>query len=294
MHLPVATPFADDEGLDRSAFETNLAEWLSHPIAGIVVAGSTGEAPLLRHAELVELVELAGPLTEGRTLTVGTGGEATRDVVAACADVAERGADAVLVRAPYYYRGAMTPAVLREHYLRVADASPVPVLLYHIPKFVSVELVPDLVGRLAEHPNIVGIKDSSGDLRNLGALVEACDGKASVLVGSGALLYAALETGAVGGILGVALIATHSACELHAAWEAGDGVRAGRLQERIGPLHKTIVAGCGVPGVKAALDRLGLVGGPPRRPLPPVDDEVAATVEAALRAAGLGVSSRSG
>ena len=100
-----------------------------------------------------------------RTLTVGTGAESTREVISVTREVAGLGADAVLVRSPSYYLKAMQPGVVRDHFLAVADASPVPVILYHIPQFVPVHLTPDLVGRLVEHPNIIGIKDSSGDLR---------------------------------------------------------------------------------------------------------------------------------
>lgn len=287
----MTTPFDASGEVAPDAFADNLRAWLSHPISGLVIAGSTGEAPLLDRDELLDLVDDAASLVEGRALTVGTGAEATRETIAATREAAARGATAVLVRAPAYYRPAMTPPILRDHFLAVAEASPVPVVLYHIPRFVPVELVPELVGRLMEHPNIVGIKDSSGDLQNLGSLVEACGSHGSVLVGSGALLYAALETGAVGGILGVALLATRSACELYAAHEEGDHARAGRLQERIGPLHKRVVAGLGVPGVKAALDRIGLTGGAPRPPLQRVGPDGRAAVEDALSAAGLGVSS---
>ena len=290
VHPPVATPFAEDGGLALDAFDANLREWLSHPIAGIVVAGSTGEAPLLTRRELGALVETTAARIGDRTLTVGTGAESTREAIAATREVAALGAHAVLVRSPCYYLKAMKPGVVRDHFLAVADASPVPVVLYHIPQFVPVHLTPDLVGRLVEHPNIIGIKDSSGDLRNLGALVEACGRDAQVLVGSGALLYAALEAGAVGGILGVAVIATHSSCALYDAWKAGDHRRAGAMQERIGPLHKRLVAEGGIAAVKAALDRLGLYGGSPRSPLQPADAAKLAVVEAALEAAALGVS----
>lgn len=290
VHPPVATPFSEDGGLALDAYDVNLREWLSHPVAGIVVAGSTGEAPLLTHAELAALVEATAARIGDRTLTVGTGEESTRGVIATTRDVAARGANAVLVRSPSYYLKAMRPGVVRDHFLAVADASPVPVILYHIPQFVPVHLTPDLVGRLVEHPNIIGIKDSSGDLRNLGRLIEACGRNAQVLVGSGALLYAALVAGAAGGILGVAVIATHSACALYDAWREGDHARAGAMQERIGPLHKQIVAEMGIAGVKAALDRLGLYGGAPRGPLRPADEAKQAAVDTALEAAALGVS----
>lgn len=284
----MATPFADAGGVATSSFRTNLLDWLSQPIAGIVVAGSTGEAPLLDGDELLALVEIANDVRGDRLLTVGTGAESTRAVIRMSAAAAERGADALLVRAPSYYRGAMTLPALDGHFRRVADASPVPVLLYHIPKFVPVELVPELVGPLMEHGNVVGIKDSSGNLDNLKGLVAACGSSGSVLVGSGALLLDALRAGAVGGILGVALFATELACEVHGAWRAGDEERAEALQARLGPLHQSIVVGCGVPGVKAALDRLGMYGGAPRRPLVPAGPDIVARVDAALATAGLG------
>jgi len=287
VHLPVTTPFAASGRVDASAFASNLRWWLSHPVAGLVIAGSTGEAPMLGIDELLLLVEQAATQIGDRSLTVGTGAESTRKVIADTLAAAERGATAVLVRAPYYYAPAMTHAVLADFWTAVADASPVPVIMYHIPKFVPVDVTPELVGRLVEHPNIVGIKDSSGSLDSLRGFIEACATDASVLVGSGALLLQALDAGAAGAILGSAVVAPGIASELYAAWRSGDRARAEELQAILGPLHTSIVVGCGNPGVKAALDRLGQYGGPPRAPLPPVDAERAAIVESALDAAGL-------
>ena len=287
IYLPVSTPFQASGGVDTDAFRRNLTAWLEHPIAGVVVAGSTGEAPILERSELLELVEAARRATEDRWIVAGTGSESTRRTIRWTVEVAAAGADAVLVRAPHYYLPAMTPVALHAYFTAVADASPVPVILYHIPKFVPVEIVPELVGELIEHPNIVGIKDSSGDLKSLGALTTACDGRGSVLVGSGAHLYPALELGASGGVLGVGLLAPAMACELYEAWQVGRQARAGKLQERLGPLHKRVVAQLGVPGVKAALDLLGLDGGPPRSPLLPLPERRVPDVEAALAAAGV-------
>jgi 4-hydroxy-2-oxoglutarate aldolase len=273
--------------VDLPSYEANLRAWLAHPIAGIVAAGSTGEAPLLERHEHLQLVETTRALAGERQVIAGTGAESTAAVISLTAESAARGAEAVLVRPPAYYRPAMSAAALREHFLAVADASPVPVILYNIPVFAPVHLEPELVARLVQHDNIVGIKDSSGDLKNLGALAEACEGHAVVLVGSGALLYPALELGAVGGIVGVGLMATGPVCELLSAWAEGDTARAGRIQESVGPLHKGVVAGLGVPGVKAALDRLGLAGGEPRSPLLPLNDKKLRELEAVLERAGL-------
>jgi 4-hydroxy-2-oxoglutarate aldolase len=273
--------------LDTGAFRDNVRAWFAHPVAGVVVGGSTGESPFLSVDELAELVSIARDEAGSRHVVAGAGAESTRDTIQRTLAVAERGAEAVLVRPPSYYRAQMTSEVLREHFLALADRSPVPVILYHVPKFVPVDLVPDLVGELARHENVVGIKDSSGDIKNLGALADACEGRANVLVGSGSHLYSALELGATGGIVAVGMLAPAMTCELYEAFGAGRTMTAGRLQERIGPLNKVVVGTHGVPGIKYALERLGLRGGHSRRPLFPLREKAAAEVDAALVRAGL-------
>lgn len=289
--LPVTTPFRSGSfDLDRRALEANLRRWGEHPIRGVVVGGSTGEAPLLEGDELSQLVAWSRQaLPPGTLILAGTGLESTRATVRACHSAAAAGAEGVLVRPPAYFRTQMTPEALREHFLAVAESSPVPVILYHVPKFVPVDLVPDLVGRLAEHENIVGIKDSSGDLKNLGALADACAGRAAVLVGSGAHLYAGLEVGAVGGVLAVALLAPGESCAVVGAWDSGRTSEAGRAQEILGPLHRAIVVETGVPGIKHALDLLGYVGGPARPPLLPPSSDARRRIREALERASLTV-----
>jgi 4-hydroxy-2-oxoglutarate aldolase len=182
----------------------------------------------------------------------------------------------------------MTPDALRDHFGAVADASPVPVILYQVPpRFSAVELPAGLVGELARHPNIVGIKDSHGDLKTLAALVDACGTNAQVLAGSGAVLYGALEAGAVGGILAVALLAPEACADLCQAYSERRFADAGRLQEMLAPLHRAVVAEQGIPGMKAALDELGMHGGAPRSPLKPLREKDRAAVREALSAAGL-------
>lgn len=286
--LPVITPFDDSGEVDAKAFLANAMRWCEHPIAGLVVGGSTGEAILLDESELIELVGLAARnRPAGTALIAGTGAESTRASIRRARSAAAEGADAVLVRPPAYYRGRMSPAALREHFQAVADASPIPVILYHVPKFVPVDLVPDLVGELVRHPNIAGIKDSSGDMRNLGSLCDACAGAGAVLVGAGTHLYPGLEIGATGGIVAVGLLSPAAACELYRSWKSGRSAEAGRLQERIGPLHKAVVSGTGVPGVKYALDLLGFAGGTPRPPLLPPTTTEMASIERALERADL-------
>lgn len=287
VYLPVTTPFGRDGEVDATALAENLEAWARHPISGVLVGGSTGEAALLDPDELLASMRIArATLPADRTLLAGTGRQSTRAAIRAARDAAAAGADAVLVFPPYYYRAQMTPEALRVHFWEIADASPVPVLLYHVPKFVPVELTPDLVGELFRHGNIVGIKDSSGDMRNLGTLCEICGDDAAVLVGAGTHLYSGLEIGARGGIIAVGLLATELATELYAAFGAGRAVEAGRLQETLGPLHRAVVAGAGVPGVKYALDCLGMRGGPPRPPLLPPDEDGRAAIREVLQQAG--------
>ena len=289
VYLPVTTPFDPARGgIDFDGFGWNSRVWGEHRVAGYVIAGSTGEAPLLDETEIMALVARARDVV-GDTAAVlaGTGLESTRATIRLGQAVAEAGAEALLVRPPSYYRGQMTPEALRVHFLEVADSAPVPIVLYHVPKFVPVGLEPELVAELAGHDNIIGIKDSSGDIHGLGTLCTVCADRATVLVGAGTHLYSGLEIGAAGGIVAVGLLAPGAATGVFDAWRAGRGSEAGRLQERIGPLHKRVIAGTGVPGLKYALDLLGMAGGRPRSPLISPSEAVRTEVSDALVAAGV-------
>jgi 4-hydroxy-2-oxoglutarate aldolase len=285
---PVVTPFDAKGDVDAAAFAANLRAHLAAGLHGIVVAGSTGEAALLDEGERMRLVEVARrELEAGRPLLVGTGGESTRGVIARNRAVAERGADAVLVVAPHYYTGAMTNDALREHYTRIADASPVPVLIYTIPKYMHFAVPPELVGELARHENIVGMKDSSGDADLFTRYLESKSDSFRVLTGSAGLLEEALRMGADGAILAAALFAPRIALDVVAAVRDGDAARSDATQARLAPLGARIVGAMGVPGVKAALDAVGLRGGEPRPPLQPLDVQMDGELRTLLAAAGL-------
>lgn len=257
--------------VDVVAFRANLRHWFESPIRGVLIGGSTGESVLLDEAELQLLLEAAADVVPENGLVIaGTGRESTRGTLQASRRAADAGADAVLVQPPAFFKGAMTPEALARHYRAVADGSPVPVLVYQVPlRLSTLDLPTGLIEELSHHPNIVGIKDSRGKLDLVGELVQHSADDFQVLVGSGALLYGALETGAVGGIVAVGLMATAAAAEITLAHREGRLADAGRLQERIAPVHQKIVGEMGVPGVKAALDMLGLRGGDPRPPLWP-------------------------
>jgi 4-hydroxy-2-oxoglutarate aldolase len=285
---PVVTPFEPRSGdVDRAAFEANLRAHLAAGLRGVVVAGSTGEAALLDEAERAALVASArSTLADDALVIAGAGAESTRATLRLARQAAEGGAEAVLVVAPHYYgEAAMTHAALAAHYERIADASPVPVVLYNIPKYAHFALPPALVRDLARHENVVGIKDSSGDLELLGAYLTAQSTTFRVLTGHAGTFRAALERGVAGGILAVSLFAPRLSLEVYDSAQRGDWAAAGRAQERLGPLGAQVVGALGVPGVKAAMDAVGLAGGPPRAPLLPLRGADRERVAGWLRAA---------
>jgi 4-hydroxy-2-oxoglutarate aldolase len=288
--IPSTSPFDPVSGeLDVVALRMNIRQWLDTGLRGLVIGGSTGEAVLLDDSERTASLEASRDLLDDRhVLVAGTGAESLRRTVRLCEEAAAIGANAVLVQPPAFYAGAMTASVLERHYRQVADASPVPVIIYQVPlRFSTLDLPTGLVAALSTHGNIVGIKDSRGNLDLVGDLVSQCAPGFQVLVGSGAHLYASLEVGAVGGILGVANLAPSQSALLHASFSRGDHAQAGKIQKQIGPVHKEIVGGFGVPGVKAGLDLLGLKGGDPRPPLRPLSDAGRETVARVMDAAGL-------
>ena len=265
---PVTTPFTASETPDLVGFASNLRSHLAHGLHGIVVCGSTGEAALIDETERAALLETARSVVPpGKLLLMGTGAESTKQCVARCRDAGARGADAVLVVAPHYYGAQMSPAALRAHYERVADESPIPVAMYNIPKYMHFRLEPSLVEELSMHENIVGIKDSSGDLALVESYLEAQGTSFSVMTGSGGQLLQGLQLGVRGGIVAVSLFAGGLCMDVYEGFKSGDLARATAAQERLKPMASQIVAGLGVPGVKAALDMVGLVGGPVRQPL---------------------------
>lgn len=288
VFAPLTTPFDGETGdVAPLLLRQEARDLVAAGLDGVLVAGSTGEAALLDEAETVRAVEwLRDAVPDDRWLIAGTGTESTRAAVRLARAAAAAGADAVLVRPPAYYASLLSPAALADHFRRVADASPVPVLVYNIPKYTHVMLQDSTLRALAEHERIVGYKDSSGDLKVFAGFRAALP-RAVGLVGSGALLYPALELGAAGGVLAVACFAPAACARLYAAYRAGDLVAAGALQERLVPLNKEIVGGLGPAGIKAAMERVGLPGGPVRAPLQPLDAKQRARVAELLSAAGV-------
>ena len=288
IFAPVTTPFVEGGEIDAKGFASNIRAHMDAGLSGVVVGGSTGEAALLDEAERSSLVEIArGVVSSDKAVIVGTGAESTRHAIRLTNNAAARGADAVLVVAPHYYGTSMTAEALLEHYRAIADASPVPVILYNIPKYMHFSLPTTVVSELARHPNVIGIKDSSGNTETLAGFMESRSATFSVVVGNGALLNHALVSGGTGGILGVSLFAPSLALEIFAAFQRGDRETATFIQDRMAPLHVRIVAQLGVAGVKAALDAVKLVGGPTRSPLLPLGELERREIATLLHAAEL-------
>lgn len=277
--------------MDRGALESNIAAHLQRGLAGIVVAGSTGEAPLLDEREREQMFQWARRvIAKDRLLIAGSGAESTRTTLRYATLAADAGADAVLVVAPHYFGPNMTQDALRAHYLRVADESRVPVILYNIPKYMHFRLSRELVGELARHQNVIGIKDSSGDPVSLEDYLAPQGDGFTTITGSGQLWGRALQMGARAGILAVSLFAPELSLAVYDAVARKDFTTADALQSRLTPVAKEIVGDMGIAGVKAALDAVGLRGGPTRAPLLPLARAQMDRVQQLLRDAELPVA----
>ena len=285
---PIPTPFDPVTGdVAPVALRQAARALLDAGLAGIAVAGSTGEGELLDDGERARLVGwLRDVVPEDRWLIAGAGAESTRGAIALARDVAAAGADATLVRPPAYYSDTLPPTAIADHYARLADASPVPVIVYNIPKYTHVMLHDSVLRAVADHPNVIGFKDSSGDLKVLAGYRAAAPRLAS-LVGAGHLLYPALELGASGAVLAVSCFAAALCVQCYDAFRAGDRETAGALQERLAPLSRDVVSALGPAGIKAAMVQVGLPCGPVRSPLVRLDARGEARVAGALAAAGL-------
>ena len=270
----LTTPYAHDGSVSLGDLKHNVHRYNGTDLAGYAVVGSTGEAVLLTRAEmdgiLVTAKESAG---KEKKLIAGTGAESTAETIERTKRAAELGYDAALVKTPHYYKPAYKPDVLIAHYRRVADESPIPVLLYSIPQFTGVALGTAEVAALAEHPNIIGIKDSSGNVQGVGEIIAATPPAFQVLVGSAATVYPSLAIGARGAVLALACALPEKCVALFELFRQGHHEKARELQSVLARASKLIVSEMGIAGVKHVMDQRGYRGGIPRLPLLPLQDE---------------------
>jgi 4-hydroxy-2-oxoglutarate aldolase len=284
--LPFVTPL--DSGVNTESLSSAIRRWSESGISGYVALGSTGERVHLSDRECLHVIETARAcVPKDLAFIVGAGQQSTRATIDEVKQFALAGADAVLVITPHFYRADMTQAALTKHYLTVADASPVPVLLYSVPHLTNVTIAPETVARLSEHRNIIGVKDSSGDILALAEMVRLVPNDFAVLTGNGAALYPALCVGAKGGILAIGCIAPRVAVAIYDAFQAGEHERARVMQQKLTILTRGVLGRYGIGGLKAALDMLGYVGGHVRPPLQDATDEARSEIQNVLRATEL-------
>ena len=269
---PLVTPFDDAGTVRYDSFERNIEKYVEAGIDGFLVAGSTGESVYLEHSEKLKLTEAARKrIPPSKMLLAGTGSESTQATIELTKEVADRGVDAVLVKNPFYYKSQMSFDVYMAHYTAVADASPVPVIVYNVPVFTGVPLESRLVIELAKHPNIRGMKDSSGDVRLISETVWNTDAtRFSVVAGAGATLFHTMSAGARGGIVALVCAAPRPMLALYRAYVLGDHKKADTIQRIIAPAANAVTSKHGLSGLKYAMELEGFQPGIARRPLLPI------------------------
>jgi 4-hydroxy-2-oxoglutarate aldolase len=283
IYTPIVTPFDARGDVDERALLANVDRYLASPLTGLVVLGSNGEAAQLEDDEADRVIAVVRErIPKGRTMLVGTGRESTRATIAACRRAAAIGADAVMARTPSFYKPQMTSDNFIRHYTEVADACPVPLILYNVTMYTGVNLLPDAVEKLSEHPNIVGLKDSGNDMLQIGDYLSRSKPGFTVLAGAAPTLFTAAALGAHGAVLALAGIVPELCVQLFDHVKAGRVDDARALQRRLMPVARSIGPVYGVPGLKAALDLMGLNGGIPRPPLRPVAPAVVDILRAQL------------
>ena len=287
---PVVTPFNRRGGIDESLFRENISRYVGIGLGGVLVSGSTGEMPYLKPTERLRLAEIARVLVKPpEILLVGTGLESTRETIGLSREAIARGADALLVLPPNYYKTRMDGPTLEVHYRALADAVRRPIVIYSIPQFAGIDIPVETVARLSQHPHIVGLKESSGKLAFVRQLLRATKPGFRVLVGAAAILLDSLRSGAAGAVLGQADFAPDLCVAVYEAFRQSRWKAARDLQQRLAPLATQISIPHGVPGIKAAMDLAGYAGGPPRPPLQPVDSAARQQISAALQEARAGL-----
>ncbi len=285
---PLTTPFSPDGSLDLGALRANVSRYNETGLAGYVALGSNGEAVHLSARERALVIEtIKQSATSGFTIIGGVNELSTAAAIEATRAANGAGAEAALVITPYFYKSSMTPAALTRFYNEVADQSPIPVLIYNVPQNTGVVIDSAAIASLAAHHNIIGVKDSSGNMAAISETIRRTPSTFAVMTGNGGILYPSLVMGARGAVLAVACAAPRACVELYEAVKADDHPRARELQTRLASLSDTVTARFGVAGLKAAMEMTGFVGGEPRTPLSRVSEADRDKIKAVMRETGL-------
>jgi 4-hydroxy-2-oxoglutarate aldolase len=293
--LPFTTPFKTNEEIDQEGLRANLRQWNTSGIIGYVALGSTGERVNLDEREYAQVIEIArAEVPRDFAFIVGAGRQSTRGTIAEIKNASAIGADAVLVITPNFYRPAITQQALVAHYTAVADASPVPVILYSMPDLTGIKIETETVAQLSSHQNIRGIKDSSADMTGFRETIRQVPEDFAVLTGNGAVLYDALSAGARGAVLAVGCVAVELCLKIWRLVETGEGGKASAVQERLTPLALAVTKRYGIGGLKAAMNMIGFNGGAVRAPLEPASKEAQSEIAGLLKEIRQEEVSRSG
>ncbi len=271
IYPPLPTFFDANEELDLSTLQRHIRRLRETNIAGYVLLGSNGEAVHVTSEERVRLIEAAREVLPQELLIVGCGEQSTRATLANCRVAAQHGANIALALPPFYFKGRMNVQSLIAHYRIVADNSPLPLLIYNMPaNTAGIDLDAETICTLAEHPNIIGLKDSAGDIAKLAQIVGATSENFRVFAGSASYLLPALTVGAVGAVSALANVFPQEVCDVQTLFNAGKLAEARTLQSRLIPANAAVTTLYNVPGLKAALDITAGYGGIPRMPLQPL------------------------
>ena len=288
VFIPVTTPFRGDDVVPER-LQANLGQWNATALAGYVVLGSTGEFPMLSETERDRiLVAAREAIPRDKTFLAGTGTNSTLHTIRQTKRAAEIGADAAIVITPHYFtKGFAQAAAQVRHYLAVADASPIPVMIYNFPLNTGINLEADTVAKIAQHPNVCGIKDSSGNIPQAAQIIDQTAKTFHVLVGAAAALLPSLAVGSSGGILALGLISAREFCDVYQLATGGRWDEAREIAARMMAADRGIPGRYGIGGLKAALDLQGLYGGPCRPPLGTPDGDAIEDIKEVLATAGL-------
>lgn len=271
---PITTPFQDGKvALDR--LKENFHQWAQTGLSGYLVLGSNGEAVYLNEKEKMKVIEVSREsIPTSKMMIVGTGMESTQETIEFTNQAAKIGADYALVVTPSYFKGSMKPQILHDHFIAVAESSRIGILLYNVTQFTGINMEPELVAKLSEHPNILGIKDSTGNIGQLSEIVHLSRKGFAVFVGSAPVFFPALCVGATGGILAVANAAPNECVEIYNLFHEKKFDQARELQYRLTPFAKGVTTQYGIGGLKIGMDLAGYFGGDPRPPLKKHGQEV--------------------
>lgn len=284
---PITTPFVNGE-LAIDKLEFNINKWNKTDLTGYVVMGSNGESVFLTREEKLKLVEATKKFASSdKHIIAGTGSDSIKETISLSNESVARGADFLLILTPSFYKSEMKHSAFLKYFTAIADVVKIPVVIYNVPKFTGVDIEAETVAKVSEHPNIVGIKNSSENVRQNNEFISYTDKDFAVIVGTASMLYSGFTSGAVGGILALANIAPGECMEIQKLIEKGNLKDALTLQNRMIPVNKAVTAKYGVAGLKAAMDMMGYFGGEPRAPLSTINENDRSQLKEILKIASL-------